>query len=140
MTTSVPVQPIIPLTRALAIEVLGGLLGAVVVGAIAGVGIGLLFQATGWALQLGMGMLLVMVYAAVYAAVGAAAGVALAGRALRQGGSFWLALAGSIIGALPIVVLARVGWLGNFWISVWFALAGALALAVAGYNLRRVQT
>ena len=137
MTTSVPVQPIIPLTRALAIEVLGGLLGAVVVGAIAGVGIGLLFQATGWALQLGMGMLLVMVYAA---AVGAAAGVALAGRALRQGGSFWLALAGSIIGALLIVVLARVGWLGNFWISVWFALAGALALAVAGYNLRRVQT
>lgn len=140
MTTSVPVQPIIPLTRALAIEVLGGLLGAVVVGAIAGVGIGLLFQATGWALQLGMGMLLVMVYAAVGAAVGAAAGVALAGRALRQGGSFWLALAGSIIGALLIVVLARVGWLGNFWISVWFALAGALALAVAGYNLRRVQT
>lgn len=137
MTTSVPVQPIIPLTRALAIEVLGGLLGAVVVGAIAGVGIGLLFQATGWALQLGMGMLLVMVYAA---AVGAAAGVALAGRALRQGGSFWLTLAGSIIGALLIVVLARVGWLGNFWISVWFALAGALALAVAGYNLRRVQT
>ena len=140
MTTSVPVQPIIPLTRALAIEVLGGLLGAVVVGAIAGVGIGLLFQATGWALQLGMGMLLVMVYAAVYAAVGAAAGVALAGRALRQGGSFWLTLAGSIIGALLIVVLARVGWLGNFWISVWFALAGALALAVAGCNLRRVQT
>lgn len=70
-------------------------------------------------------------------AVGAAAGVALAGRWLRQGGSYWLALAGGVLGILLMTMLARLGLLGDSRSQLVALAITSLALAVLGYNLRR---
>ena len=70
--------------------------------------------------------------------VGVAVGVALAGRLLGRRGSIWLALAGSILGGVLVALLAEPLRLNQntrvLSFSLFFA---ALALAVAGFNLRR---
>jgi hypothetical protein len=70
--------------------------------------------------------------------VGVTLGVYAAGRLLKRPGSFWLALAGSILGgalAALLVVLLRLNQNTSlFGYALFF---GSLALALVGYNLRR---
>jgi hypothetical protein len=70
--------------------------------------------------------------------VGVAAGVAVAGRLLRRRGSFWLALAGSILGGVLVALLAEPLRLNQSTRVLSFSLFFvALALAVVGFNLGR---
>src|SRR5262245_33848705 len=70
--------------------------------------------------------------------VGVAAGVSVAGRLLGRRGSFWLALAGSILGGVLVALLAEPLRLNQSTRVLSFALFfAALALALAGFNLRR---
>jgi hypothetical protein len=70
--------------------------------------------------------------------VGVAAGLSIAGRLLRQRGSFWLALLGSILGGVLVVLLAEPLRLNQSTAVLSFAVFFAsLALAMIGYNLRR---
>jgi hypothetical protein len=70
--------------------------------------------------------------------VGVASGVALAGRLLGQRGSFWLALAGSILGGVLVALLAEPLRLNTSTRVLSFAVFFvALALAAVGFNLRR---
>jgi len=69
--------------------------------------------------------------------VGVAAGIAITGRLLKQRGSFWLALLGSILGGVLVVLLAEPLRLNQSTATLSFALFFAsLALALIGYNLR----
>jgi hypothetical protein len=68
---------------------------------------------------------------------GVAAGLSLAGRLLRQRGSFWLALAGSILGGVLVALLAEPLRLNQSTRVLAFAVFFvALALAMVGFNLR----
>jgi hypothetical protein len=70
--------------------------------------------------------------------VGVAAGVSIAGRLLGRRGSLWLALAGSILGGVLVALLAEPLRLNQSTRVLSFSLFfAALALAVAGFNLRR---
>ena len=70
--------------------------------------------------------------------VGVAAGVVLAGRLVRRRGSFWLALAGSILGGVLVALLAEPLRLNQSTRLLSFVLFFvALALAALGFNLRR---
>jgi hypothetical protein len=69
--------------------------------------------------------------------VGVTAGVSAAGRLLGRRGSFWLALAGSILGGVLVALLAEPLRLNQSTRVLSFALFfAALALAVVGFNLR----
>jgi hypothetical protein len=73
--------------------------------------------------------------------IGVAIGLAVAGRLLRQRGSFWLALLGSILGGALVVLLAeplRLNSSTNLLSYSFFF--GALALALVGYNLRQARS
>jgi hypothetical protein len=70
--------------------------------------------------------------------VGVAAGLSIAGRLLKQGGSFWLALLGSTLGGVLVALLAEPLRLNQNTSLLGFSLFfAALALALVGYNLRR---
>src|SRR5262245_22559588 len=70
--------------------------------------------------------------------VGVAAGLSLAGRLVGQRGSFWLALAGSILGGVLVALLAEPLRLNRSTQVLAFAVFFvALALALVGFNLRR---
>jgi hypothetical protein len=70
--------------------------------------------------------------------VGVAAGLSVAGRLLGQRGSFWLALAGSILGGVLVALLAEPLRLNQSTRLLAFAVFFvALALAAVGFNLRR---
>jgi hypothetical protein len=72
--------------------------------------------------------------------IGVAIGVAVAGRLLRQRGSFWLALLGSILGGALVALLAeplRLNSSTNLLSYSFFF--GALALALVSYNLRQAR-
>ncbi|HEX9370273.1 MAG TPA: hypothetical protein VF897_04680 [Roseiflexaceae bacterium] len=138
MRSDAPAQPA-ALPLALAAETIAGLVLGAVFAPLFGLGSGLLLPALGIGKDLGMGMLVVMVYTGLLGfALGASAGIALVGSWLRQGGSMWLALLGGVIGGVLATILARVGAFGSgdrFQI-VLVVLIG-LALALLGYNLRR---
>ena len=69
--------------------------------------------------------------------VGVAAGLSLAGRLVGQRGSFWLALAGSILGGVLVALLAEPLRLNQSTRVLAFAVFFvALALAMVGFNLR----
>jgi hypothetical protein len=73
--------------------------------------------------------------------IGVAIGLAVAGRLLRQRGSFWLALLGSILGGALVLLLAeplRLNSSTNLLSYSFFF--GALALALVGYNLRQARS
>ncbi len=137
MRSDAPAQPA-ALPLALAAETIAGLVLGAVFAPLFGLGSGLL-PALGIGKDLGMGMLVVMVYTGLLGfALGASAGIALVGSWLRQGGSMWLVLLGGVIGGVLATILARVGAFGSgdrFQI-VLVVLIG-LALALLGYNLRR---
>jgi hypothetical protein len=70
--------------------------------------------------------------------VGVPVGMALAGRLLGQRGSFWLALAGSILGGVLVALLAEPLRLNASTRVLSFSLFFVvLALALLGFNLRR---
>ncbi len=72
--------------------------------------------------------------------VGVAGGMALAGRMLRQHGSFWLALLGSFLGGVLVLLLAEPLRLNQSTTILSFAIFFAsLPLALVGYNLRRAR-
>jgi hypothetical protein len=72
--------------------------------------------------------------------VGVAAGLSIAGRLLKQRGSFWLALLGSILGGVLVALLAEPLRLNQSTEVLGFAVFFmSLALALAGYNLRRAR-
>lgn len=134
-------QPTTPLAVAIVAEALAALVGAALLGLVFAYGGGWLIGLTPWGGQLGMGLLTLMVYLGLLGAgVGAAAGIAFAGRALRQGGSFWLSLAAGLVGAIVLAMLAFTGMLGrNFFGAVWIIVFGTLVMAMLGYNMRRVR-
>ena len=136
MTTETETPQPATLPTALVAEAIAGLaLGALMAG-IAGIACALVLHWTGLDNQLGMGSLGVTLYAGLLGfAVGAAAGVAFAGRWLRQGGSFWLALAGAVVGILLVIVLAQFGLFSPLQPAV--PVITSLALAVFGYNRYR---
>jgi hypothetical protein len=122
--------------RAILAEVGGAILGGLVLAPILGYGTGFLFQGSG----LGMGIVSLMVFAAVIGfGVGGGIGAALAGRAMGERGSLWLAvLLGGLSGVVSILVLRLLninvgGLLGILGVGVPLVLAAA----VLGYNLRR---
>jgi hypothetical protein len=116
-------------------EFMGAALGGFVLAVVLGYGTGVVLRSS----DLGMGLLALMVYIGIIGfGVGAAAGTAIAGRLLNQSGSFWLALAGSLIcsalvAIAPRVISLRLGLLQTLVV----ALVVALIAAVVGYNLRR---
>ncbi|MFL5801688.1 MAG: hypothetical protein ACJ8CR_08085 [Roseiflexaceae bacterium] len=70
--------------------------------------------------------------------VGVAAGLSIAGHLLKQRGSFWLALLGSLLGGVLVALLAEPLRLNQSTAVLSFAVFFvALALALVGYNLRR---
>lgn len=119
---------------AIVAEVVGALLMGLLMAALFGLLAGLLFQGAG----LGMGLLVVQLWAAVVGlGFGGGVGAAIAGRLMGQRGSWWLgALAGAVTGFLTILLmrLLNVGGLQGLLVV---GVALSLAAAVAGYNLRR---
>ncbi|PDV97734.1 hypothetical protein [Candidatus Chloroploca asiatica] len=112
--------------------ILGGILGAVVIGGAIYLVAGLLF-----AQQLGMGLLTVGVLGASFGfGVGAGLGTALVGRAFQQGGNLWLA---PVAGGLSAVIalfgmrLLNLGGLGELLIV---GLLLPLVVVVVVYNLQ----
>ncbi|WP_129677841.1 hypothetical protein [Candidatus Chloroploca sp. Khr17] len=112
--------------------ILGGILGAVVIGGLIYLVAGLLF-----AQQLGMGLLTVGVLGASFGfGIGAGLGTALVGRAFQQGGNLWLA---PVAGGLSSVValfgmrLLNLGGLGELLIV---GLLLPLVVVVVVYNLQ----
>jgi hypothetical protein len=117
-------------------EVGAAILGGLLLAPIFGYGAMFLFSGAG----LGMGLLSVAVFAAVIGfGAGGGAGAAIAGRALCQRGSPWLAvLGGGLSGVIVILVLRLL----NINVGGLFGIAGVgvpivLAVAVLCYNLRR---
>jgi hypothetical protein len=138
MTTETDSLQPAALPAALVVEALVGLVFGFVMAVIAGTICALALNWTGLDNQLGMGSLGVTLYAGLLGfAFGAAAGVALAGRWLRQGGSFWLALAGGVLGIILMTVLVRLGLLSDNRLQLVALTITSLGLAVLGYNLRR---
>ncbi len=138
MTTETDSPQPAALAAALVAEAIAGLAFGAVLAAIAGIICALALNWTGLDNQLEMGSLGVTLYAGLLGfALGAAAGVALAGRWLGQGGSFWLALAGGVLGIILMTVLARLGLLGDDRQQLVALAIASLVLAVLGYNLRR---
>jgi hypothetical protein len=123
-------------SRALVIgaQIVGALIGGVIVAVAFGYGIGLLLLGSG----LGMGLLSLQVFAAVLGfGVGAGAGVAAAGRLLGQSGRTWLAIGGGVLTGIVVILgmrLLNVGGLGGI---LAVAVALVLAVSILGYNLRR---
>ena len=138
MTTETDSPQPAALPAALVVEAIAGLAFGAVMAVIAGIVCALVLNWTGLDNQLGMGSLGVTLYAGLLGfAVGAAAGVALAGRWLRQGGSFWLALAGGVLGIILMTILARLGLPGDNRQQLVALAITSLTLAMLGYNLRR---
>ncbi len=135
-----PTAPVTPAPRTpliLFAELGGAAAGVLVLAVLLYFGIGYLTLAL--APGAGMGILVLQLYGAILGAtLGAAAGVSLVGRQFRQGGSFWLALLLTVVGAIVTALLPRIGVvrLGIFEMTL-VALALATVAAVAGYNLRR---
>ena len=136
-TESDSLQPA-PLPAALVVEALAGLAFGAVMAVIAAIVCALVLHWTGLDNQLEMASLGVTLYAGLLGfVVGAAAGVALAGRWLRQGGSFWLALAGGVLGIILMTALAQIGLFSDSRRQLVALAITSLALAMLGYNLRR---
>ena len=126
------------LPTALVAEAIAGLALGAVMAVIAGIACARVLHWTGLDNQLGMGSLGVTLYAGLLGfGIGAAAGVAVAGRWLRQGGSFWLALAGALLGIILITLLALLELLSGFDVQLVITVIASLTLAVFGYNLHR---
>lgn len=87
----------------------------------------------------GMGDLVIVTVAATIGfVVGAAVGVALFGRLFGRHGSFWLALLGALVGGLLVLLLAEPLRLNqDSTVLLWSFSLASLALATAGYYLRR---
>jgi hypothetical protein len=118
-------------------EIGAAILGGLVLAPIFGYGAMFLFSGAG----LGMGLLSVAVFAAVIGfGIGGGAGAAIAGRALGQRGSAWLAiLSGGLSGVVVILFLRLLninvgGLVGILVVGVLVVLAAA----VVGYNLRGI--
>lgn len=131
-----------PMPRPLTALVILAEVGAAILGGLAlaplfGYGSMYLFSGAG----LGMGLLSVAVFAAVIGfGIGGGAGAAIAGRALKQRGSPWLAvLSGGLSGVVVILFLRllniNVGGLGGILVV---GVLVVLAAVVIGYNLRGV--
>ena len=72
--------------------------------------------------------------------LGVPVGISAVGRLLGRRGSFWLALAGSILGGVLVALLAEPLRLNQSTRVLSFSLFfAALALAVAGFNLRLLR-
>ena len=119
-------------------EAIAGLVLGAVMAVLISIACALVLHWTGLDNQLGMGSLGVSLYAGLFGfALGAAVGVAFAGRLLRQGGSFWLALAGAVLAIILITVLVRRELLSYSDVQIAITVITSLALAVLGYNLQR---
>jgi uncharacterized membrane protein HdeD (DUF308 family) len=121
------------------IPVLLELLGGGIAGAVLGILGGMLMGEFGsgrqdWPLELVQALFA----AALGLILGAAGGVTMAGRWFRQRGSFWLALAGAVLGAAAVLLLAEPLQLNRnaTLLLAVFGLA-VVSLATLGYNLRR---
>jgi hypothetical protein len=123
---------------ALVAESIAGLVLGALTAVLVGIACVLVLHWTGLDNQLGMGSLGVTLYAGLLGfAIGAAVGVALVGRWLHQGGSFWLALTGAMLALILITVLVRRGLFSYSEMQLAIPAIISLALAVLGYNLQR---
>lgn len=121
------------MARAAIAEFVGALLSGGIIGAAVAASVGYLLSRSG----LGMGLLVVMLYAAFWGSCGGAIlGSALVGRLLRQRGRLPMAAVWSILGS-GLVLFAVL----TFGLGARLLLGGGLLMqslgAVLGYNLRR---
>lgn len=118
-----------------------GLVVGVVLGPLAAIAISYIAMWTGWAQQLGMGLLTVQLFVGLAGfVVGLALGIHLVGQRMRQGGSGWGALVGGLVGILPVILFASRGAFGGFQGAAAWGLVLAVLGALIGYNLRRQLT
>lgn len=136
MTLSSSGSPATPSAKDILAEVGAAIVGGVIGAPLLAILAGFLFMNAG----LGMGLLAVQVFAAVGGfGLGAGLGAALAGRALGQGGTWWLGVALGVATAAAVVLVLRLlnlnvgGLFGIFFVGAPLTLIAA----VAGYNLRR---
>jgi hypothetical protein len=121
-----------------AVALLGQLGGAIVGGLLLallgyiGIGYALL------PLQIGMGLLIIQLWAAVAGfGIGAGIGAGLVGRITGRPGNIWLAaLVGGVTGFLVILVLRLLN-IGGLGALLWVGLPVTLIAAVAAYNWSR---
>ena len=121
-----------------ALALLAELAGGVVVGLAAAWAGGRLGALVGWGGQEFADVIGAVLGIFLGYIVGVPVGMALAGRVLGQRGSFWLALAGSILGGVLVALLAEPLRLNASTRVLSFSLFLAVpALALVGFNLRR---
>lgn len=135
-------QPTVPARPSFAVTLAGeaalGLVLGLVLGPLAAIAISYVAMWTGWAQQLGMGLLAVQLFVGLAGyVVGLALGIHVVGRRLGWGGNVWIAVAGGLIGILPVILFTSRGVFGGWQGSLVAGLALGLLGALIGYNLAR---
>lgn len=135
-------QPTEPARPSFAVALLGeaalGVVLGLILGPLAAIAISHVAMWTGWAQQLGMGLLAVQLFVGLAGyVVGLALGIHIVGRRLGQRGRPWAALVGGLIGILPVILVASRGVFGGLQGSLIAGLALGLLGALIGYTVTR---
>ncbi len=135
-----PIPPQRPLAVVLAAQLAGSLLGGVLLASVLSYLVGLALLGV----RLGMGLLVLQVYAAIIGlALGAALGTALVSRWMQEPGHLGAAIGGAILFGLLVIILSRtvfVGQMGLLSLGLGFAAVCATVIgAVVGFNLPRFR-
>lgn len=115
-----------------------GLALGVILGPLAAIAIGYVALWTGWAQQLGMGLLAVQLFVGLAGyVVGLVLGIHAVGRRMGQGSNPWAALVGGLVGILPVILFTSRGVFGGLQGSLIVGLGLGLLGALLGYHVTR---